>query len=98
MKRLLFAAAMLVVASTLTSAQPAQGATSQPAAAQGAGDMKPALIDLEKGAWEAWKKKDAAYFETFLSADTETAMKAAAILESIQDPACDVLEISESIN
>ena len=70
MKRLLFAAAMLVAASLPAFAQATPGAPSQPAAAQGAGDVKQTLIDLEKGAWEAWKKKDGKYFETFLTDDT----------------------------
>ena len=70
MKRLLFAAAMLVAASLPAFAQATPGAPSQPAAAQGAGDVKQTLIDLEKGAWEAWKKKDGNYFETFLTDDT----------------------------
>ena len=70
MRRLLFAAAMLIAALTPASSQTAQATPSRPAAAQGAGDVKQTLIDLEKGAWEAWKKKDGKYFESFLSDDT----------------------------
>ena len=95
MKRLLFAAAMLIAALTPASAQTAQATPSRPAAAQGAGDVKQTLIDLEKGAWEAWKKKDAAYFETFLTDDTVQVSPAgvtrkAQIVKGIGASTCDV--------
>ena len=95
MKRLLFAAAMLIAVLTPASAQTAQATPSQPAAAQGAGDVKHTLIDLEKGAWEAWKKKDSAYFETFLTDDTVQVSPAgvtrkAQIVKGIGASTCDV--------
>ena len=95
MKRLLFAAAMLVAASLPAFAQSPPGAPSQPAAAQGAGDVKQTLIDLEKGAWEAWKKKDSAYFETFLTDDTVQVSpggvtRKAQIVKGVGASTCDV--------
>jgi hypothetical protein len=95
MKRLLFAAAILVTASATTFAQATPATPSRPAAAQGAGDVKQTLIDLEKGAWEAWKKKDAAYFETFLSDDTlqigaSGVTRKAQIVKSMGAGTCDV--------
>jgi uncharacterized protein (TIGR02246 family) len=95
MKRLLFAAAMLIAAPTFAVAQTTPATPSQPAAGQGAGDVKQALIDLEKGAWEAWKKKDGKYFESFLSDDTVQVSPAgvtrkAQIVKGIVASTCDV--------
>lgn len=95
MKRILFAAALLVAATTPAFAQATQSTPSQPAAAQRAGEVKQTLIDLEKGAWEAWKKKDAAYFESFLSDDTVQVGaggvgRKAQIVKGIGESTCDV--------
>ena len=95
MRRLLFAAAVLLAASPLAFAQTAQGTPSQPAAGQGGGDVKQALIALERGAWEAWKNRDGKYFETFLSDDTvqvgaSGVTRRAQVVKEIGGSTCDV--------
>ena len=63
MRTVLAVAFLLVV-----FAAPALG-QSKPAKAGGGDAVKSALVALEKGAWEAWSKKDTNYFRTFLADD-----------------------------
>ncbi|MDQ3684487.1 MAG: nuclear transport factor 2 family protein [Acidobacteriota bacterium] len=96
MKKLLFVAAMLIAASSFAFAQTTQG-TSSPSAAvrQGGGAVKESLVALERQAWEAWKKKDGAYFQTFLSDDTvqvgsQGVTRKAQIVNGIGTSTCDI--------
>lgn len=71
-------------------------------AASTSGDMTAAWLDLEKKGWEAWQKKDAAYFESTLSSNfifidpmgTVTASKADTIKLWATENKCDVKSTS----
>jgi hypothetical protein len=63
-------AGVALVLMTLGSAAPAMssGSVHRPAAREQA-DLLETLTRLEKASWEAWQKRDGAYFDAFLSDD-----------------------------
>ena len=54
---------------SLVFAAPAFGQAKSTKAAGGDAAVKSTLVALEKQAWEAWKKKDANFFRTYLTDD-----------------------------
>lgn len=63
MKRILIAALVLLAASTLALGQASKNSK------QGKRSDADKIIALEKQAWEAWKNKNGAFFQTFLADD-----------------------------
>ena len=75
MKRLAVVAMLTVVAASLSMGlkigftRSAIGPGIVITSSEEADDLKGTLVNLEKQSWEAWKKRDGAYFQNFLSDD-----------------------------
>jgi len=86
--------------SALLLASLARGSAEPPPPPAG-DDVAPILVDLEKQSWEAWKKRDGAFFEKFLTEDhldvhSSGPLDKKAVVAAVSSPACAVKSYSVS--
>ena len=93
--RLLCAAAFVLALPVLPAASRAE----EPGSAVAADDLEQTLVALERRSWEAWKNRDGAFFERFVSDDhldvhSNGPIDGKAVVAGVASPACVVASYS----
>jgi len=89
----------LVLGSAVLFASFVRGSGPPPSPSPAGDDVAPILVDLERQSWEAWKNRDGAFFEKFLTDDhldvhSSGPLDKKAVVAAVSSPVCVVKSYS----